>query len=98
MSCPRLDLFQDHCRIVEHSQLEIAARSKDMPLPIGFQGMGDSWRKRYLAWKAIRKLPTSLSQYRAMTPDLNDCSLVPGCLLKHIPGLSGEASMAATTT
>ena len=36
------DLFQDERRIVEHSQLEIAARSKDMPLPIGFQGIGAS--------------------------------------------------------
>ena len=36
------DLFQDHRRIVEHSQLEVAARSKDMSLPIGFQGIGAS--------------------------------------------------------
>ena len=36
------NLFQDQRRIVEHSQLEIAARRKDMPLPIGFQGIGDS--------------------------------------------------------
>ena len=36
------DLFQGHRRIVEHSQFEIPARSKDMPLPIGFQKIGDS--------------------------------------------------------
>ena len=36
------DLFQSQRSIVEHSQFEIAARRKDMPLPVGFQGIGDS--------------------------------------------------------
>jgi hypothetical protein len=31
------DLFQDQRRIVEHSQLEIAVRSKNMFLPIRFK-------------------------------------------------------------
>jgi hypothetical protein len=33
---------EDHCRIVEHSKLKMAVRSKDLPLPIGAQGMGGS--------------------------------------------------------
>ena len=56
-------------RIVEHSQLEIAARSKDMPLPIGFQGIGDSWRKKKSAFVATqvtsRKAP-------AVTASINE--------------------------
>jgi NAD(P)-dependent dehydrogenase (short-subunit alcohol dehydrogenase family) len=36
------NLFEDLCRSIEHSQFEIATRGKDMPLPIGFQGIGDS--------------------------------------------------------
>ena len=48
------DLFQDQRRIVEHSQLEIAARRKDMPLPITFQGIGDSWRKTKSAFVATQ--------------------------------------------
>ena len=40
-----LNLFQDLRCLVDHSQLEVAARSKDMLLPIGLQGIGDSWRK-----------------------------------------------------
>ena len=50
----RRNLFQDHCRIVEHSQLEIAARCKDMPLPIGFQGIGASWMKKRTAFVATQ--------------------------------------------
>ena len=38
----RRDLLKSQRSIVEHSQLEIAARSKDMPLPIGVQGIGAS--------------------------------------------------------
>ena len=40
--------FEDQRRGIEHSQLEIATRSKDMPLPIGFQGIGASYRKKTL--------------------------------------------------
>jgi hypothetical protein len=39
----RRNLFQDHCRIIEHSQFKIAARSKDVPLPVTTQGIEDSW-------------------------------------------------------
>ena len=57
----RRDLFQNESRIVEHSQLETASRSKDMPSPIGFQGIGDSWRKKKSAFVATqatsRKVP-----------------------------------------
>ena len=35
-----LDLFESQRRIVEHSKLKIAARRKDMSLPIGSQGIG----------------------------------------------------------
>ena len=35
-----LNLFQNLRCLIEHSQLEIAARSTDMALPIGFQGIG----------------------------------------------------------
>ena len=54
--------------------------------PIGFQRVGDSSRRRYLAWKAIRKFPTSLFQYRAHD-DLRfeRLLLVPGYLLKTYP-------------
>ena len=38
----RRDFLLDHGRIFEHFQLEIAARSKDKFLPIGFQGIGAS--------------------------------------------------------
>ena len=38
--------------IVEHFQFEIAARSKDMPLPIDLQGVGDSWRRKRTAFVA----------------------------------------------
>ena len=48
------DLFQDHRRIVEHTQFEIAARSKDMSLPIGFQGIGESWSKTKSAFVAAQ--------------------------------------------
>jgi hypothetical protein len=37
-----LDLFEGHCRIVEHSQLKRAAGGNDLFLPIGFQGGGAS--------------------------------------------------------
>jgi hypothetical protein len=37
-----LDLFKNQRRIVEHPKLQIPARSKDMPLPIGIQGIGAS--------------------------------------------------------
>jgi hypothetical protein len=40
-----LDLIESQRRIVKHSKLKISARSKGMPLPIAFQGIGDSWRK-----------------------------------------------------
>jgi hypothetical protein len=40
------DLFQDHRRSIEHSQFEIATRRKDMPLPIGLQGIGDLGGRR----------------------------------------------------
>ena len=40
-----LNLFQNLRCLIEHSQLEIAARSTDMALPIGFQGIGDSSEK-----------------------------------------------------
>ena len=36
------NLFAHQRRSIKHSQLEIATRSKDMPLPISFQGIGDS--------------------------------------------------------
>ncbi len=48
------NLLKDQRRSVEHSQLEIAARSKDMSLPIGFQGMGASWRKKKSAFVATQ--------------------------------------------
>jgi hypothetical protein len=38
----RRDLLQDQRRIVEHPKFQIPARSKDMPLPIGIQGIGAS--------------------------------------------------------
>ena len=38
-----LDLFESQRRIVEHSKLKIAARNKDVPLPVTTQGIGDSW-------------------------------------------------------
>jgi hypothetical protein len=37
-----LNLFQDLRCLVEHSQLKIPARRKNMPLPIGCQGIGAS--------------------------------------------------------
>jgi hypothetical protein len=46
--------FKDLRRIVEHSQLKIPAASKDMSLPIAFQGMGDSWRKTKSAFVATQ--------------------------------------------
>ena len=39
---PWLDLLKSQRSIVEHSQFKIAARNKDMPLPIGVQGIGAS--------------------------------------------------------
>ena len=39
---PRLDLLKSQRSIVEHFQLKIAARDKNMPLPIGVQGIGAS--------------------------------------------------------
>ena len=39
---PGLDLFESQRRIVEHTMIKIAARSKDMSLPITAQGIGDS--------------------------------------------------------
>jgi hypothetical protein len=38
-----LDLFESQRRIVKHSKLKIAARSKDVPLPVTTQGIEDSW-------------------------------------------------------
>ena len=49
-----LDLFESQRRIVEHSKLKIAARSKDMPLPVTTQGIGDSWRKTKSAFVATQ--------------------------------------------
>jgi hypothetical protein len=58
----RRNLFKDHRRIVEHPQFEIATRSKDMLLPIGFQGIGDSWRKKKSAFVA-----TQVTSRKALT-------------------------------
>ena len=49
-----LDLFEREGSIVEHSKLKIPAASKDVPLPIGFQGIGDSWRKTNIALVATQ--------------------------------------------
>jgi hypothetical protein len=48
----RRNLFKSQRSIVEHSRFEIAARSKDMPLPIGLQGVGDPWRRIRTAFVA----------------------------------------------
>ena len=58
------NLFQDHGRIVEHSQFEVAARSKDMPLPIGLQGVGASRRKNksaFVAPQVTRRKPPAMT-------------------------------------
>ena len=56
-----LNPFQDLRCLIEHSQLKIPARSMDMALPIGFQGIGDSWSKKKRAFAAThvsgRKAP-----------------------------------------
>ena len=60
----RSNLFQDLCCLVEHSQLKIPTGSEDMPLPIGFQGIGASElleeRKRYFVATQVisKKAPT----------------------------------------
>jgi hypothetical protein len=51
---PGLDLFESQRRIVEHSKLKIAARRKDMSLPIGSQGTGASWRRKKTAFVATQ--------------------------------------------
>ena len=59
----RRNLFKDQRRIVEHSQLNISTARKDMPLPLGFQGMADSWRKKksaFVATQTTSKPPPSL--------------------------------------
>ena len=48
------NLFKDHRGIVDHSQLQIPTASKDMPLPIAVQGIGDSWRKTKSAFVATQ--------------------------------------------
>ena len=47
-------LFKHLRRRVEHSQLKIPAASKDVSLPIAFQGIGDSWRKKKSAFVATQ--------------------------------------------
>ena len=53
-SYPRRDLLENQRRIVEHSQFKIPAGSKDMPLPVGSQGIGASWRKKKSAFVATQ--------------------------------------------
>jgi hypothetical protein len=48
----RCDLLKSQRSIVEHSQLKIPTRSKDMPLPIGFQRIAAPWRKKRTAFVA----------------------------------------------
>ena len=43
-----------YLQFVEDQLVEIATGSKDMPLPIGFQGIGDSWRKKSTAFVATQ--------------------------------------------
>ena len=60
----RRDLFQDHCRVIEHSQFKIAARCKDMPLPIGFQGTGGYWRRNnrvFVATQVTSRKPPAVT-------------------------------------
>ena len=60
-SYPLARSLREPRRIVEHSKLKIATRSKDVPLPISFQRIGDAWRKKNNALAAthvtIRKAP-----------------------------------------
>src|SRR5262245_37569914 len=47
------DLFQNEGRIVEHSQLEIAARGEDILFPARPYGIGGYWRRSMRAFIAI---------------------------------------------
>jgi hypothetical protein len=50
-----LNLFEDQRRRVGHSKIKIPTASKDTPLPIAFQGMGDSWRETNSALVATQE-------------------------------------------
>jgi hypothetical protein len=48
------NLLKEQRRIVKHSKLQMPARSKDMPLPIAFQGIGNACRKEMSAFVVNR--------------------------------------------